>query len=253
MHCILTISENNAVVLQEIALFNEVTSLEFLSDSLQRFLCIFAIVKLVIIAGLEVGGEDALRVKVFVASEDFQGDIEVLHLVVAQSNVHVNGFKLSSLKQQLLVNFSGLFVVTPQVVDGSQGELVFGAFLQLLMELHEGFLVILLVGQVEHQPDLQWSLVALLGLPPGIVVQAEGIVAASFENMKVLLVRTLAEELVVDMDGLAVLSHVEVAVGKPHAVLDLDVDAALVFQQGDGSHPVPRRKVVLQGGHLLLG
>lgn len=120
------------------------------------------------------------------------------------------------------------------------------------MILHEGLLVVLLVGEVEEQAHLQGGFVALLGLPPGIVVLAEGVVAAGLEHMIILFVGVLPEKFVVDLDGLAVLSHVEVAVGQPHAVLDLDVDTALILEEGDGADPIPGGKVVLEGGHFLL-
>jgi hypothetical protein len=51
---------------------------------------------------------------------------------------------------------------------------------------------------------------------------------------------------------LPVFAHVEVAVGEPETVLDLDVDVPLAFQKRNRSNPVPLLDVVLQGGHFLL-
>jgi hypothetical protein len=48
-----------------------------------------------------------------------------------------------------------------------------------------------------------------------------------------------------------VLSDVEIAVGQPETVLDLDVDVALDLQKGNCSDPVSHLDVVLEGRHLL--
>ena len=44
----------------------------------------------------------------------------------------------------------------------------------------------------------------------------------------------------------------EVAVGEPETILDLDVDITLIFQECNGSDPVPNFEVVVKGGHLFL-
>lgn len=44
----------------------------------------------------------------------------------------------------------------------------------------------------------------------------------------------------------------EVAVGKPETILNLDVNIPLTLQKSNGSNPVPLFDVVLQGRHLLL-
>jgi hypothetical protein len=48
-----------------------------------------------------------------------------------------------------------------------------------------------------------------------------------------------------------ILSHVEVAVGQPQTVLNLDVHVPLALQECHRSDPVSLLDVVLQGGHLL--
>lgn len=45
----------------------------------------------------------------------------------------------------------------------------------------------------------------------------------------VVVVVGLSQEFVVDVDGFAVLAHVEVAVGEPETVLDLDVDVSFAL------------------------
>ena len=99
MHGILSVSENDAVVLEEVTFLDQISSFEFLSDSLQRLFSILSIVELVVVAGFQIGNKDALGVEVFIACQDFQGNIKVLHLVVAQSDVNIYGLEFSSFQQ----------------------------------------------------------------------------------------------------------------------------------------------------------
>ena len=49
-----------------------------------------------------------------------------------------------------------------------------------------------------------------------------------------------------------ILAHMEVAVGQPETVFDLNVDAAFALQKGNCSDPIPLLDVVLQSRHFLL-
>lgn len=62
----------------------------------------------------------------------------------------------------------------------------------------------------------------------------------------------LPEEFVIDIDGLPVLSHVEVAVGEPETVLYLDVHVTLALQKGNRSDPISLLHEILERGHFLL-
>jgi hypothetical protein len=45
---------------------------------------------------------------------------------------------------------------------------------------------------------------------------------------------------------------VEVAVGEPETVFDLDIDGTLTLEKGNGTDPIPHLDVVGQSGHFLL-
>ena len=68
----------------------------------------------------------------------------------------------------------------------------------------------------------------------------------------IVLVLGFMDELVVDGDGLAVLSHVVVAVGQPETIFDLDVDSPLTLQQCNCSDPVPHFYVIWERWHPFL-
>jgi hypothetical protein len=54
------------------------------------------------------------------------------------------------------------------------------------MVVHQVLLVILLMGQVKQQPSLKRGLGSLQGFSPGVVVEAEGVVAAGLVDVVVL-------------------------------------------------------------------
>lgn len=108
------------------------------------------------------------------------------------------------------------------------------------------------MGQVEQQSCLKWTLLlALWGLPFGIVIQTESIVATSLKNV-IIVVISLSQQLVINVDSLSILPHVEIAVCEPKTVLYLDVDVPLTLEQCHGSNPVSLLDVILKGRHFLL-
>ena len=44
----------------------------------------------------------------------------------------------------------------------------------------------------------------------------------------------------------------EVAVGQPETVFDLYVDIPLIFEESNGTDPIPALEVVMEGGHFFL-
>lgn len=207
---------------------------------------------MIIIAGLKVGSENALRIKCLVAGQNFKTHIVVFHFVVAQSNVNIDSFILSALKEKLFVNLSGLFVMSPQIMDCSQCKLVFWAFAQFLMVLHEGFFIIFFMCQMEKQSGLERAFILCFGsLSLGIIIQTKSVVTACLEDMVVIII-SLSEKLIINVDGFTILSHVEVAISKPKTILYLDVDVSLTFEKCDCSDPVSGLYVVFKSGHFLL-
>lgn len=55
-----------------------------------------------------------------------------------------------------------------------------------------------------------------------------------------------------NQSAVPVLAHVEVAVGEPETVFDLNIDSAFTLEKGDGADPIPHLDVVGQRGHFLL-
>ena len=98
-----------------------------------------------------------------------------------------------------------------------------------MVVLHKTFFIVLLVGEVEEEACLQGSFAAFEGLPAGVVVHTQCVVAAGFEDM-IVLILGFVEQLIVSVDGLAVLAHMVVAVSKPETVLDLNVDCPFALQ-----------------------
>jgi hypothetical protein len=89
------------------------------------------------------------------------------------------------------------------------------------------------------------------GLSFGIIVQAKCVVAACLEDV-VIVVISLSEKLIINVDGFTILSHVEVAVGEPKTIFDLDVDVSFTFKKCDSANPVSGLYVVLKCRHFLL-
>ena len=74
---------------------------------------------------------------------------------------------------------SYLLEVAPQIVDGRQAQLVRNVlFLDFHMVLIQQILIVLLVSDVEHQPDVKGGLVAFHALFLGLVVELQGVQAA---------------------------------------------------------------------------
>ena len=129
--------------------------------------------------------------------------------------------------------------------------MVFRAFAELLMVLHERLFVIFLMRKVEKQPGLQRAFVlGLGGLSFGIIIQTQSIVATGLKDMVVIII-SLPQQFIINIDGLAILTHVEVAVGEPETVFDLDVDVSFAFKKCNCADPVAGFDVVFESGHFL--
>ena len=159
LHSVFSVSENNQIMLQKIAFLEDVVPFESLLEWLKCLLCILSSVKLVIVTSFEVCGIYTLRMVCQVLLlEDLETHIVVLHLVVAQGHIYVDGVELSTLQQKLLVNLSGLFIVPSQIMQSRQTKLILGRLLDLGMVSHQILLVVFLVGNVEEESNLQRSL-----------------------------------------------------------------------------------------------
>lgn len=124
MHGVFTGSEHNQIVPEEIAFFEKVTAFEFLLNRSEYFLSVLARVDLVVVAGFEVSRENTLWIKRFIARQNLQTHIMVLHLIVAKCDIHIHRLVLPAFQQQLLVDLGRLLVVPTQIVDCGQCKLV---------------------------------------------------------------------------------------------------------------------------------
>lgn len=52
-------------------------------------------------------------------------------------------------------------------------------------------------------------------------------------------------------EEIPILAHVEVAIGQPETVFNLEIDSPFAFQESNCSYPISFLDVVLQGGHLF--
>ena len=105
---------------KQITFFNKVSAFELLSHIFKTILCVLAIVKLIIIAGFQVGSEDTFWVEILITCKYFKGDIEILHFVIAKSNIDINCLEFSSFQEQFFIYLSCFFVMSSQVVNGSE-------------------------------------------------------------------------------------------------------------------------------------
>lgn len=109
------------------------------------------------------------------------------------------------------------------------------------------------MGDMEQETCLERRLVAFETLALGLVVQTESVEAGGLVNMIVFVKVFLAHELVVDLNGLLVVAVVEVDVGQPLTVLDIDLgEAFLVFQESDSADPVALGSIVFQLWNFLF-
>lgn len=76
------------------------------------------------VTSLEVDTSDGIGVKTKINSQDFKGNIIVIHLVVAEGDVDVDSMEFFVLNQKLLINFGCFLEVRSQEMKSSKGELI---------------------------------------------------------------------------------------------------------------------------------
>mmetsp|Transcript_77425 Transcript_77425/g.185562 ORF Transcript_77425/g.185562 Transcript_77425/m.185562 type:complete len:346 (-) Transcript_77425:422-1459(-) len=152
---VLPISENHQVVLQQVVLLENVPTAGRLLQNFKLRLRCLAVVELVVTASLKVHRNSRMRVGGQIALQDFQCHVIVIQLVIAEGDVNVQGQVIAIFHQHALVNIRGLLEVTPEVLDGSQTQLVFFGVRQRLVVNHHGALIVALVGALKEHSRLQ--------------------------------------------------------------------------------------------------
>lgn len=120
-------TENHKVVPEQVVVLEDVTHGRTILQGLEFGFGCLSVIELVVVARSQVHTDDRISMKTEINGEDFQTDIVVIHLVVAEGNVDVDGVEVLVLHEQLLVDFSGLLEMTAQVVQRGHAQLVFNA------------------------------------------------------------------------------------------------------------------------------
>jgi hypothetical protein len=111
--------------------------------------------------------------------------------------------ELAVLEQQLLIGIGGFFVMTSQVVNRGQAQLIMGCLLQLVVVRHQVLFIVLLVRDVKHQTHLERTLSGLNTLPFGIIILSQGVVTAGLIDMEIFIVVGFSHHVIVDLDRLS--------------------------------------------------
>mmetsp|Transcript_17724 Transcript_17724/g.30884 ORF Transcript_17724/g.30884 Transcript_17724/m.30884 type:complete len:212 (-) Transcript_17724:206-841(-) len=196
-------------------LLENVTTLRGRLEDLEFGLRRLAIVQLVVAAGFEVNRHNGVGLLGDVRLEDLQGYIIVIQLVVAEGDVDVQGQVIPVFYKHSLVDVRGFLEVTPQVLNRRQAQLVLLAIAQSLMVYHHGTLVVALVRRLEQHSRFQRAVWSLLGFLLSLRVLAKCIVTAGLIDVDVGVVLP-PHRVIVGVDGLLVISIVEVTVREPH-------------------------------------
>ena len=64
---------------------------------------------------LEVDGDDGVRILGEIGVQDFESDVVVVELVVAESHIHVEGVVFSVVNEEALIDFSCIFEVVSEI------------------------------------------------------------------------------------------------------------------------------------------
>jgi len=89
------------------------------------------------VASTKIHSDNRVSVDTQVHLQDLKRHIVVVHLVVAESNVNVDGMEVLVLHEQLFVDLSSFFKVTSEVVEGGHAELIFDIVRQAAMKVHD--------------------------------------------------------------------------------------------------------------------
>mmetsp|Transcript_35933 Transcript_35933/g.32331 ORF Transcript_35933/g.32331 Transcript_35933/m.32331 type:complete len:291 (+) Transcript_35933:700-1572(+) len=221
LESIFTASENNQIMSEDIKIFKDISILILLLQDLEFHLGLFTIENLILVASLKVSSNDTGRVLFKVSLQDIVGDIIVVHLVIAEGNVGIDGKVFSILQQKLFVDISSFFIVASKIMDSSQSELIMGSILDLVMVGDQGILIALLVGNMEHQSNVKVGFRTFSTLSLGFIVVAEGVQATGLVDVELLVVVSLLHEIIIDIDSFLVVSIMEIAIGKPEEGITL--------------------------------
>lgn len=117
---ILSSSEDNQVVSEKIIVFKHISSGGVLLQHFQLCFSCFPVVKLIVIASLQIDSSDGVRVDTEIDSKDLEGYIIVVKFVVTKSHIHIEGMEVSLVKEKILVDLSSLFIMISEIMEGSQ-------------------------------------------------------------------------------------------------------------------------------------
>ena len=101
------------------------------------------------IASFKVDANDRVRVKAQIDRQNFETDIIVVHLVIAERDVNVNGMHVLVFDQKLFVNFGCFFEVRTQVMERGHAKLIFNCVFEATVQVHDFVFISKFLGQLE--------------------------------------------------------------------------------------------------------
>ena len=103
------------------------------------------------VACFEVDTNNGVRVEAEINSQNFETHIIVVHFVVAECNINVDGVEIFVFYQELLVDFGSLFEVTAEVVKGGHAELIFNRGAESAVKVHNLVLIAEFLSQLKQE------------------------------------------------------------------------------------------------------
>jgi len=146
---IFTSSEDDEVVSEEVIILEQTSRSGRILQLLELSLRSLAVIELEVVASLQVNSDDRIWVESEVDGQNLQGNIIVVHLVVAERDIDVNGVEVLVLDEKLFIDFSGLLKVRSQIVERSHAELILNRVGQPSVQGHDVVLVAQLLRKLE--------------------------------------------------------------------------------------------------------
>lgn len=135
------------------------------------------------VASLKVYTNDGVGIETKVDLEDFEGDIIVVHLIIAQGDVNIDRMIILVLDQELLINLRGLFEMASQVMESSHAQLVLNGVRKGSVIAHDFVFIPRLLSELEQKSVFELGVFSFLGLDLRLFELVQSVKAASFKGV----------------------------------------------------------------------
>ena len=115
------------------------------------------------VASLEVYTNDGVSIETQVDLEDLEGDIVIVHLIVAKGDINIDGMIILVLDQEFLVDLCGLFEMASQVMESSHTQLIFNRVRKCSMIAHDLVFIPRFLSELEQKSVFKLRVFAFLG------------------------------------------------------------------------------------------